>query len=79
MMVGVYLQMDAKGKAQDIQHKDFKNWYKYFMDNRAQHYKQSISIIHRKLKEYYRKREISLQQLSATFRRGDLLGILLGE
>jgi hypothetical protein len=43
---------------------------------REAYYQQAIDAISDALKKNYGDRAISLQQLSATFRRGDLLAVL---
>jgi hypothetical protein len=47
-----------------------------FEDSQAEYHANAVKDVIDALKACYGKREISLQQLSATFRRGDLLEML---
>jgi hypothetical protein len=75
MQVGKHL-LDEAGinDVRDLTHRNFANVLsKLHTDFQARYLQQAIDDISAALKATYGNREISLQQLSATFRRGDLL------
>lgn len=55
---------------------NFKDLLSKFETRHDEFYRNAIEKIERALVSCYGEREISLQQLSATFRRGDLLEML---
>lgn len=59
-----------------ISHKNFRQLLEDFENRKEEYYQTAISQIQQALITCYGNRKISLQQLSATFRRGDLLEIL---
>jgi hypothetical protein len=56
-----------------ISHLNFKDANDLIVANRDQYYSNSIEDIQQALTDLYGGQEVSLQQLSATFRRGDLI------
>ena len=76
MLVGRSLLEDQDTKLEDVSHRNFAPLLKVFEDNQAKYHKDAVDTIAEALKDCYGDREISLQQLSATFRRGDLLEML---
>ncbi|MBN1166070.1 MAG: AIPR family protein [Methanospirillaceae archaeon] len=73
MMMGTYLLTDLDCNFQDLTHKNFE-WAVLFIEQKGQEYlKQAIHSIGIALEQLYGSQEVSLQQLSATFRRGDLI------
>jgi hypothetical protein len=73
MVVGeIFLHSHNKGIA-DVNHRNFKELTVSFEEKKRDLYKLAITMISAALKNLYGERIISLQQLSATFRRGDLL------
>ena len=60
----------------DISHKNFQELFSIFEENKEDYYQESIDQVQNALNTFYGQREISLQQLSATFRRGDLMEML---
>ncbi len=60
----------------DISHKNFQELFSIFKENKENYYQESIDQVQNALNTFYGQREISLQQLSATFRRGDLMEML---
>jgi hypothetical protein len=60
----------------DISHRNFYELLTTFEKNQADYYQKSIDQLESALKTFYGQREVSLQQLSATFRRGDLMEML---
>jgi hypothetical protein len=76
MLVGEGL-LASKGIAvAEISHRSFADLVSYLQENQAALYQQALIKVQDALKRLYGDREISLQQLSATFRRGDLLEFL---
>lgn len=60
----------------EISHCNFQKLNQHVENNQTQYHNQAIKDVMAALKSCYGDREISLQQLSATFRRGDLLEML---
>jgi len=76
MLIGRAL-LDNQGiKYKDISHRNFKSLVQAFEAGQDKYHRDAVDKITEALKDCYGKREISLQQLSATFRRGDLLEML---
>lgn len=76
MLIGRQLLADQQTTVTDISHKNFHELIELFDKKRTEYHKTGIQRITNALHECYGKRDISLQQLSATFRRGDLLEML---
>ncbi|MCX8017753.1 MAG: AIPR family protein [Rhodocyclaceae bacterium] len=79
MQMGRRLLKDLKlGSLGDLTHRNFKT-AKELIDNKGEDYfRQSVADVDTALKGLYSgEQEISVQQLSATFRRGDLIQRLL--
>ena len=77
MLIGDLLLREHKIiDLQDVNHKNFHVIQKSLETNFAEFYKNSCDTLTECLNTLYGNRDISLQQLSATFRRGDLLEIL---
>jgi len=73
MMMGLYLLTDLGCDLQGLTHKNFGQ-AKLFIEQKGQEYlEQAIDSIGLALEQLYGNQETSLQQLSATFRRGDLI------
>lgn len=60
----------------DVTHQRFEELLGYLQENQTVLYRQAVVKVKDALLKLYGDREISLQQLSATFRRGDLLEYL---
>lgn len=73
MLIGKQLLADQGICLQDISHKNFKQLLETFDTKQVDFHKKAIQEIKEALNLFYGNREVSLQQLSATFRRGDLL------
>jgi len=76
MLVGRKLLADKNLTLSDVSHLNFKDIHDTFEEQKLEYHLKSINDISIALKEFYGEREISLQQLSATFRRGDLIEML---
>ncbi|MBF0219853.1 MAG: AIPR family protein [Gammaproteobacteria bacterium] len=76
MLIGRKLLDDMGVSLTDVSHRDFQEIFKKFVDNQAGYYTSALKDVTDALKDCYGDRVISLQQLSATFRRGDLLEML---
>lgn len=77
MQMGRRLLHDLNKSLQELDHRNFKDAEKLVQDKGADYLKESMADVETALKDLYGDREISLQQLSATFRRGDLINRLL--
>lgn len=76
MLVGRRLLNQAEVKLVDLNHRNFDQ-FKSILGQYSEDFQKSASTdISNALKQCYGDREVSLQQLSATFRRGDLLEML---
>lgn len=76
MLIGRRLLQDAGIRPSELTHRNFSDVLRRYQENRESCYQQAICEIAEALKKNYGDRKISLQQLSATFRRGDLLEVL---
>ena len=76
MLIGRELLNDMGIELVDISHQDFENATKLFKKKSGSYHTTAVTKVDNALKEFYGEREVSLQQLSATFRRGDLLEML---
>ena len=63
-------------RAEECGHRNFHQILKKFEDQHAQYHVNAVKDVAEALTACYGKRDVSLQQLSATFRRGDLLEYL---
>jgi hypothetical protein len=76
MLIGQAL-LDANNLTlAQVSHKNLDNLISTLEDNKAAFLNQAALAIDQALSKIYGQRDISLQQLSATFRRGDLLEFL---
>ncbi len=76
MLIGQKLLADKNLRISDVSHLNFKDILGTFETQKNEYYQQSIDDISQALTKCYGDRDISLQQLSATFRRGDLIEML---
>ena len=76
MLVGQALLTLGKTRLQTISHLNLAELIQLLEQNKAQLLNQAAAQLDLALKEIYGERQVSLQQLSATFRRGDLLEFL---
>ena len=76
MLVGRKLLADKNLLLSDVSHLNFKEINNSFEKNNMVFYLKSIKNIEKALEEFYGDRDITLQQLAATFRRGDLIEML---
>lgn len=76
MLLGRQLLARQEITVDDISHRNFQELFTAFEENRENYYQESIDQVQNALHTFYGHREISLQQLSATFRRGDLMEML---
>ncbi len=73
MLMGKSLLQDLEINLSQLDHRTFANAYKKIEEKGEDYFNSAISAIENALKALYGNQKISLQQLSATFRRGDLL------
>ena len=76
MLMGGNLLLEHSIKFDEISHRNFKDLLSIFETRHDEFYRNAIEKIQSALVACYGERDISLQQLSATFRRGDLLEML---
>ena len=76
MLVGQQLLIDKHLILSEINHRHFSDIKQQLGLEGLTYYQQAVARISEALTALYGKRDISLQQLSATFRRGDLLETL---
>lgn len=74
MRMGVLLLAEKSWSISSITNRTFAEAVQYFEAEKLRLYKQSVDDVEAVLTKFYANRsELSLQQLSATFRRGDLI------
>ena len=76
MLIGRALLEEQDITLRDVSHRHFHTLLSHFQTHKARYHTQAVADITDALKACYGERDISLQQLSATFRRGDLLEML---
>ena len=76
MLIGDALMKNKGISLSEISHRNFSELSGYLQTQQTALYQQATVKVQEALKNLYGKRDISLQQLSATFRRGDLLEFL---
>lgn len=76
MLIAGKLLADMDLSQQEISHRNFQEIVQKFNDNQTQYHTNAVNDVKDALEACYGDREISLQQLAATFRRGDLLEML---
>ncbi|MBM9538650.1 AIPR family protein [Desulfobulbus alkaliphilus] len=76
MLVGRELLHDQGIALKDVSHRNFAELRQRLQNNETNYHARAVEEVTVALRECYGDREISLQQLSATFRRGDLLEML---
>jgi hypothetical protein len=73
MLIGQQLLQSQTLKMAEIDHRNFKLLAEILHQRKEIYLKDAFGQIKVALAKLYKKHDISLQQLSATFRRGDLL------
>ncbi len=76
MLIARQLLTESKIPVSELSHRNFADAKKLLDQNSATYHQNACNRITQALKECYGDRSVSLQQLSATFRRGDLLEML---
>lgn len=76
MLVGRELLHDQGIDLKDVSHRNFPELFQRLQDNKTNYHVRAVEKVTDALKVCYGDRAVSLQQLSATFRRGDLLEML---
>jgi len=76
MLMGRKLLTAMRQSVATISHRNFNDMCTSFEQHKTQFHQSAIDEITTALSEFYGHREISLQQLAATFRRGDLIEML---
>ncbi|MCD2452773.1 AIPR family protein [Methylicorpusculum oleiharenae] len=73
MLIGKQLLAEQGISLQDVSHRNFKQLLEAFEAKQIEYHQKAIQELRDALNYCYGNRDVSLQQLSATFRRGDLL------
>jgi hypothetical protein len=73
MQMGRRLLKEMGLKIEEINHKNFDNAKQLIKQNGEIYFNTAVQDVKQALQELYGRQEISFQQLSATFRRGDLI------
>jgi len=76
MQMGRRLLAAMNIQMNDISHQNFQSAQQLIEQNSEAYFNASVQDIQRALQSLYGEQQISLQQLSATFRRGDLISSL---
>lgn len=76
MLIGRKLLEDMGVSLMEVSHRNFQEILQRLNDDQAAYHASAVENVFDALRACYGVREISLQQLSATFRRGDLLEML---
>lgn len=76
MQMGQRLLADMNIQMEDISHQNFQSAQELIDQNGEAYFNGSVQDIRLALQDLYGEQDISLQQLSATFRRGDLISNL---
>lgn len=73
MQMGRRLLEDLQLSVEQLSHRNFQNAAQHIEQHGEIYFTAAVEDVQQALTELYGKQEISLQQLSATFRRGDLI------
>ena len=73
MQMGKYLLADLECEVTGLTHLNYEKAKHLFEQNSGDYFSRAVSDVEKALKMLYGESEVSLQQLSATFRRGDLI------
>ncbi len=76
MLIGNKLLKNKDIPLDQVSHQNVQDLLQEFDDNQPRYHVDAIQSLETALKACYGDRDVSLQQLSATFRRGDLLEML---
>ena len=72
MLMGQYLLAELKADLDGLDHRNFVQARSLVEKKGDKYFDRAVRAIGKALKKLYGSQEVSLQQLSATFRRGDL-------
>jgi hypothetical protein len=73
MQMGKRLLKKMNRQMREINHRNFEDANQLINQNGENYFNDSVRDVQEALQALYGNQEISLQQLSATFRRGDLI------
>lgn len=76
MQMGKYLLKDLQCSVEELSHRNFQSARKIVEENGQRYVEDAISDVETAIQQLYGNANISMQQLAATFRRGDLIEIL---
>ena len=77
MVMGFCLEKDMEIALDDLDHRNFAKAMHLIEQKGESYFTAAVKGVDKALKYLYGEQPTSLQQLSATFRRGDLLGVLV--
>jgi len=73
MLIGFFLLIETHLKLDEITHINYPGMADIFEKQKGQYYSRALQLLSKAVQNLYGNRPVSLQQLAATFRRGDLL------
>ena len=73
MQMGRRLLSAMNVPLKDLNHQNFQDAQQIIEEKGKDYFNASVQDVQQALRELYGEQEISLQQLAATFRRGDLI------
>jgi hypothetical protein len=76
MRMGQRLLKDMEVGLESLDHRNFSQAQRLVAERGEAYFKSSVADVESGLRELYGDKEVSVQQLSATFRRGDLIRLL---
>ena len=76
MVIGDLLLTEKNTSLNNISHKNFEDLNEHLTKNTSDYLSKAYTTIQNSLHTFYGNRKLSLQQIAATFRRGDLIEIL---
>jgi AIPR protein len=79
LLMGQYLLLDLGISLDKLDHRNFEQAKALIENNGETYFERAVSALEDALRRLYGGQLVSLQRLSATFRRGDLLEYLVGD
>lgn len=76
MLIGEFLMADLKMDVEHLDHQKFADAFKLWEEKKDLYYATALERIDKAIVRLYASRQVGLQQISAAFRRGDLLAFI---
>lgn len=76
MQMGKYLLRDILCTAGDLSHRNFQGAKELLETNSGSYFDNAVNDVNNAIAQLYGNADVSMQQLAATFRRGDLIQLL---